>query len=162
MQVDSLEGEQWEEEIPLTLGNPTQETLLLDRIHFLERDGVPLDIGVFAHGVGVDVVLGVLIHPPGIRNTDHGGSQNATAPVIELARGKHLTVGSFVGNKSKLGEQNTQTSSNQQLEPGVTNQHKPGNQTTQSERKPHKQGDVERRTLAHQASLGHSFHERCI
>ena len=103
VKVETLEGQDWEEQPALTLHESVREASGLGCRFFLEHDEVGFNVGVFAHGVGVCVVSGVFAHPPGVTDANNCVCQNASSAIVRGSRGEHLAVGGFVGDKGKLG-----------------------------------------------------------
>jgi hypothetical protein len=63
VEVEALEHERGEEQVPLALERPGVETLRLRGVFLAEHDEVGLDVGVLADDVGVRVVaLCFVIH----------------------------------------------------------------------------------------------------
>src|SRR5690554_1300601 len=120
VEVKALQRQEREEQVTLTPGQPATETTLGGCIVRCEGNGVPLNVGVFAYRVGVGVVAGVLVHPPLVADTHHGVGEDTSHGVVRGARGKNLPMRSFVGNERHLGEDDTESGGDKELEPAVT------------------------------------------
>ena len=118
----------------LAVGDPLEQAALALGVLGLEGDGVPLDVRILAHGIGGGVVLVVLVHPPLVADAHDDIGQELAQLVIALVRGKDLAVSRLMGQESELGQQQTQCTGHQQLEPAIPEQEKAGNCTCKENR----------------------------
>ena len=143
MEVDALEHQQREEEVALAARHGGHQALLLGRVLLGEGDRVELDVGVFADGVRVGVVPGVLRHPPLVAHADHPGGEEAAHAVVDRAGREDLAMRGLVGEERELREDDAQRAGDQELEPGVAQQDEAGDRSAEARGEEGEDEDVE-------------------
>ena len=147
VEIEALQGENGKKQPPLTFHKGSREAFGFAGSFFLENDKVTLDVGVFAHRVGVGVVFRVFSHPPRVTDSHNPIGEDARNVVVFATRGKHLPVGCFMGDEGKLGHDDRHQGRQSNLDPRVTEEKHSG----KSRRKRHAQHDEQGHVVAHGA-----------
>lgn len=124
----------------------------LGGVLFEEDDRVDVNVGVFAHGVGVRVVTRVLRVPPRVAQSDRCG-EHAGKAVVLGASGEDLAVRGLVSEERGLGEDDADCSSNQQLEPAVAQQDESGDAASEENNEYGANHPVEPRSAAEESGI---------
>ena len=124
VEVEPLEGEQREEQPPLTAQEPGSGCRVPPRGD-LPREGKRArpDVRVTSFLVGVGVVEVVLALPPAQAETGEDRGEDPRRPVVPSSRREHLPVGGVVTEETELGHHESERDREQQLEPGVAQGH---------------------------------------
>ena len=97
------------------------------------RDEVGVDVGVLADVFGLAWWRRVLGHPPRVADADDEVGEDAAGPVVGLAGLEHLAVRGLVGEEGELGEDDAERAGDEQLVPGVAEQHEAGDGAAERE-----------------------------
>jgi hypothetical protein len=143
VEVETLQQQQREEQVALTPGDPGHQAAPDGGILGEEGDRVDLDVGVLADLVGIGVVPGVLIHPPGVADADEHRGQYPADPVVRRPGSQDLAVRGLVAEEGELGEDQPERAGDQQLQPRVAQQDEPGNRPAEGHHQTGEQQQVE-------------------
>ena len=131
IEVHSLQGQERKEEPPLFAGDQPHKTAGCGGVSFEERDGIHLDVGVFADAIRVGVMTRVLGIPPRVAHSDDP-AEDPSESVVRGATGEYLTVRRFVSEERDLGEQDAERRGHQQLQPAVPQQDESGDRSAEA------------------------------